>query len=346
MTNEDSFITDFKRISADWYSYFLSRKKLLLFAWVLGTASGILYGWLEKPLYRADLTFVCNNNDQAAKLNPYLGLASQLGLDLSTEESAFAGNNLPDVLKSRRLIQKTLLSEVRKNNNDVLLVNDLIRSGLWDPHWLAKPVLAHLIFKKDWQEGNRVTDSVFKEITHTFSKDFLTIEKTGKTSDIIRIRFEYKDELFAKLFAEQLAKNAIDDYTNYKSGQSRQNLLLLKKQVDSLKQKMNGNITDIARNNDLYINPTRQIVKTGAQFKQVDLQANTLLYGELLKNEELARINLWKETPFIQVLDTPMLPLEKIRLGRIRGGLFFGAGLLFLCLIFLMFKRDNKLKTA
>jgi uncharacterized protein involved in exopolysaccharide biosynthesis len=335
---DESFLTDAKRIIADWYHFFLSKKGIILWVSLLGGISGILYGWLEKPLFRADLTFVCNN-DPSSKINPYMGLASQLGIDLSAEESAFTGNNLTDVLKSRALIQKALLSEVKKGDNNILLINYLIQSGLWDIDWQKKPLLAHLIFHKDWREGDRNVDSVFKEITATFSKNFLTVEKTDRAVDIIRIRFEYKDEFLAKMFVEQLIRNAMEDYIHYKSDQSRQNLLILEKQVDSVKQKLSGNIADIARNNDLNVNPVRQIVKTGSQSKQVDLQANTILYGELLKNEELAKINLRKETPCIQVLDTPMRPLEKIRLGRIRGGLFFGAGSFCICLVFLWIRR-------
>lgn len=335
---DESFLTDAKRIIADWYHFFRSKKWILLSFCLLGGVSGILYGWQEKPLFRADLTFVCNS-DPSSKINPYMGLASQLGIDLSAGESAFAGNNLIDVLKSRVLIQKALLSEVKKGDSTILLINDLIQSGLWDSHWQKKPLLAHLTFQKDWQEGDRNVDSIFKEITATFSKYFLTVEKTDKTVDIIRIRFEYKDEFLAKMFVEQLAKNAMEDYIHYKSDQSRQNLVILEKQVDSVKQKLTGTIVEIARNNDLNVNPVRQIVKTGSQSKQVDLQANTILYGELLKNEELAKINLRKETPCIQVLDTPMFPLEKIRLGRIRGGLFFGAASFCICLVFLWIKR-------
>ena len=335
---DESFFTDAKRIIADWNHFFRSKKWILLSFCLLGGITGILYGWQEKPLYRADLTFICNS-DPSSKMNPYMGLASQLGIDLSAGESAFAGDNLIDVLKSRVLIQKTLLSEVKKGNATILLINDLIHSGLWDAHWQQKPLLAHLTFQKDWKEGDRKVDSVFKDITATFLKYFLTVEKTDKASDIIRIRFDYKDEFLAKMFVEQLAKNAMDDYIHYKSDQSGQNLVILEKQADSVKQKLTGTIVAIARTNDLNVNPARQIVKTGSQTKQVDLQANTILYGELVKNVGLAKINLSKATPCIQVLDTPMFPLEKIRLGRIRGGLFFGAASLSICLIFLWIKR-------
>ncbi|MGI8637486.1 MAG: hypothetical protein ACR2KZ_18980, partial [Segetibacter sp.] len=76
----------------------------------------------------------------------------------------------------------------------------------------------------------------------------------------------------------------------------------------------------------LNVNPTRQIVRTGIQRKQVDAQVNGALYTELVKNLELSKMGLRKETPLIQIIDTPMLPLQKKKLGRLLTGIIF-AGL-------------------
>ena len=43
--------------------------------------------------------------------------------------------------------------------------------------------------------------------------------------------------------------------------------------------------------------------------RQVDVQANTAILTELVKNLELAKVDLRKETPLIQIIDTPILPL-------------------------------------
>jgi uncharacterized protein involved in exopolysaccharide biosynthesis len=44
--------------------------------------------------------------------------------------------------------------------------------------------------------------------------------------------------------------------------------------------------------------------------KQVDVQANTAILTELVKQSELAKVTLRKETPLIQVIDRPILPKE------------------------------------
>jgi hypothetical protein len=48
----------------------------------------------------------------------------------------------------------------------------------------------------------------------------------------------------------------------------------------------------------------------------VDVQANTLTE---LVNSGLAKVTLRKETPLIQIIDRPILPLAKERFGKAKG---------------------------
>jgi uncharacterized protein involved in exopolysaccharide biosynthesis len=68
----------------------------------------------------------------------------------------------------------------------------------------------------------------------------------------------------------------------------------------------------------------------------VDVQANTAILTELVKQTELAKVTLRKETPLIQVIDAPILPLEKKQLGKVKGiviGVFLGGFLVTLGLV-------------
>jgi uncharacterized protein involved in exopolysaccharide biosynthesis len=40
---------------------------------------------------------------------------------------------------------------------------------------------------------------------------------------------------------------------------------------------------------------------------------------QLVQNLEIAKVALRKDTPLIQVIDRPILPLQKTRLGRLRN---------------------------
>ena len=84
---------------------------------------------------------------------------------------------------------------------------------------------------------------------------------------------------------------------------------------------MNGAITGVAVANDntFMLNPALNVNRAPSAKRQVDVQANTAILTELVKQTELAKVTLRKETPLIQVIDRPILPLPKERLGRTKG---------------------------
>jgi len=84
---------------------------------------------------------------------------------------------------------------------------------------------------------------------------------------------------------------------------------------------LNGSLTGVAVSNDQVfgLNPALNVRRVPIVKKEVDVQANTALLTELIKQTELARINLRKETPLIQVIDKPILPLKKEKFGKAKG---------------------------
>src|SRR5690606_1242943 len=60
------------------------------------------------------------------------------------------------------------------------------------------------------------------------------------------------------------------------------------------------------------LNPTRQIRRmVPVQQGQFELEVNAAVLEELVKNLEMARLGLSKETPLIEIIDAPVLPLKK-----------------------------------
>ncbi len=82
-------------------------------------------------------------------------------------------------------------------------------------------------------------------------------------------------------------------------------------------------------------NPSLQTLRVPSQRRQVDVQANTAILSELVKNLEIAKMSLLQETPLIQVIDVPILPLEKEKVGKLKGLLLGGfiAGFLMIFIV-------------
>ena len=129
---------------------------------------------------------------------------------------------------------------------------------------------------------------------------------------------ETKDELFAKAFCEKLITNAAEFYIRTRTKKSQDNLNVLTKQVDSVRKELNTAIGGVAAATDANPNPNKafQSLAVASKTRTVDVQANTAILTELVKNQELARMTLRNDKPLIQVLDRPILPLEKNKTGK------------------------------
>jgi uncharacterized protein involved in exopolysaccharide biosynthesis len=116
---------------------------------------------------------------------------------------------------------------------------------------------------------------------------------------------------------------------------------ILRRQTDSIRGELNGAITGVAVANDnvFGLNPAMNVRRAPSARRQVDVQANTAILTELVKQTELAKVTLRKETPLIQVIDTPILPLEKEYVSKIKGIVLGGVIAGFLALLFLILKR-------
>jgi uncharacterized protein involved in exopolysaccharide biosynthesis len=72
------------------------------------------------------------------------------------------------------------------------------------------------------------------------------------------------------------------------------------------------------------------------------VQANTAILTEIVKQAELAKVTLRKETPLIQVIDQPILPLPKEKFGKAKGIILGGVLAGFLTILGLIVRRIFK----
>jgi hypothetical protein len=333
------------------FDYLLSKWKNIVLAGIIGAALGLTYSWIQKPVYTATLSFVVEDEKSGGGLSGALGLASSFGLDISGgSSSVFSGSNLIEFFKSRSMVEQTLLTPVLVEGKTISLAEMYIQNAKWRKEWDKEPKLVGIQFlpNANRKSFTRVQDSIMGVLYKILSKGNLTVSQKEKKIDIISIDMVSTDELFAKYFTEALAKKVSDFYIETKSKKARLNMSILEKQTDSIRSELNGAITGVAVANDniFGLNPSLNIRRTPSAKRQVDVQANTAILTELVKQTELAKVTLRKETPLIQVVDRPILPLEKKRFGKLKGiilGGFFG-GFLGLFIVFFRLKLNQLMK--
>ncbi|MBF4507184.1 lipopolysaccharide biosynthesis protein [Flavobacterium sp. JLP] len=327
----------------EWYFYLLSQWKIIIVAFIIGAILGVAYSFVKKPIYSATLSFALED-EKGGGIGGALGLASSFGLDLGGSGGGiFTGSNLTELFKSRAMVEKTLLSPVNIDGKQVSLAEMYIQDYEWRKKWDNNPKLSSIQFLPNANRKlfTRTQDSILGIMYFDLSRDKLFVGQKDKKVSIFNIEISDINEQFAKYFCEALAKQVSDFYIDTKSKKARTNMAILERQVDSIRGELNGSITGVAVANDntFNLNPAMNVRRTPSARRQVDVQANTAILTELVKQSELAKVTLRKETPLIQIIDRPILPLAKERFGKTKGILLGGFLAGFLALFYLIFKR-------
>lgn len=305
---------------------------------------GIGFRWYRGVFYKASMSFVAENSS-GDKLGGYASIAAQFGIDLGQSGGgAFEGENLLEVFRSRKLIVVTLLSPILANDNSKLFIEEYLQSHKINKGWENKPELKNINFRNA-DIPDRKRDSVLSKVYEEIVKGSLVVEKKDKKLNFISLEMEDCNEFFAKRFSEELSNNAIKYYTAYKTKKAKANVDLLQFQTDSLKGLLTGSITEAALVSDLNVNPIKQILRSNTQKKQIDIQANTAMYTEVLKQLAIAKITLQRETPLIQIIDNPVLPLKKSNFGYLVTAILFSSIGTFLFIAILIVKKRISLSS-
>jgi len=317
----------------EWTDFLLGKWKLLLLAGILGGAIGVGYAFLQKPVYTATLTYALEDEKSGGGLSGAMGLASSLGFDLGggSGGGAFAGSNLMELMHSRSLIEKTLLAPVEIGGKKTNLVSYYIDVYELREGWTKKPELASLSFPVTANRlgFSRVQDSVLGSVYSAIDKTQLTIAQKDKKVSIGTIEVKSEDENFAKKFCESLVKEVTSFYVDTKSKKAKMNVAILEKQSDSIRAELNAAITGVAVANDntFSLNPALNVKRSPSAQRQVDVQANSAMLTQLVANLEMAKVSLRKETPLVQIIDAPILPLKKDKVSKLKSLILGG----FLC---------------
>jgi len=194
------------------------------------------------------------------------------------------------------------------------------------------------------------------DIVETFNKHYLDVSKPDKKLSIVKVVFTAKNEFFAKTFTDELVANVNDFYIQTKTKKLSANVTLLQHQSDSVRKALNSSISGVASATESspLANPILTTLHSSSQKKQVDVQAGGVIYGEMIKNLEMAKLSLRQQTPLIQFIDQPELPLYIDHTGKIKGivigtilGCFLAISTLLILRLLTSVKRavNNKLNT-
>jgi hypothetical protein len=323
--------------------YVLSFKKTLALVAVVGALAGAVTAWLWKPSYTARLTFVIDDSKSSAG-GSLSALAGSFGISmdmLNGGNGVLAGDNVLELVKGRKLIKATLLTPY---DNTQSLADRYAAVNKLNKKWLKySPDGKITRFPIGGVNNSRLQDSLLHEMTILILENGFAIAKPDKKLGFFEVNTTMKDEKLAMLFCNRIIKQATDFFINTKTKRLRSNISRLQRRADSIGIILNRKTYSSSSANQslLDINPAYTSPNANVEIKERDKIVLSTIFSETVKNLESSKSMLAQETPTVQIVDEPELPLKKNRLKysiAIPGGIIIG---LILAVFYLLVTRKK-----
>ncbi len=281
---------------------------LFLIVGLLGGTAGYFYAKRQKLVYQSRLTFALDDAGENGGLSGAFSLASQFGLNLGTNSNIFSGDNIIEILKSRRMVEKVLLSVDTFNGKPFTLIG-YFRS-FEKPNPKAPPV--NFLPGQDRNSFSFEQDSVLYGTYQHFVTAAISAGRPDKKLMIYEVNIVTGDEKLSKVFTDRLIAETNNFYIEISSKKAKLTLDILEERVAAMKGNVNASISSKALTQDANLNPAMSSSQIPIVKQQVNMQVYSGAYAEMFKNLEMARFQYLNKIPLMQIIDQADYPMKKV----------------------------------
>ncbi len=313
-------------------------KQIMLTGVVFGLF-GLGYSFLKKPTYLARVNFVIEENKQNAG-GLFSALAGQIGVDLSSLSGIsgiLAGDNVLELLKSTTMLKKVLLTPYPGDTAHTLAYKYAESYGKLEQY--------NKLVGGDFSKpaNKRVGDSILNVIATKIIEKELAVYKPDRKLSVFRLDLTTRDELLSQTISMRMINKAADQYIQTKTKRLRSNVERLQAKADSIADLLNVRTVRAAEKDIINQNPSYINTEVDIEISSREKSMLNLIYADLNKSIDLTRTALIQETPTIEIIDTPDLPLKKEEIkwyfALVIG---FGIGVIFFILTSIWFTPTRK----
>ncbi len=314
-----------------WWMYLLGG---LVFA-----VLGFLYAQFQTPQFKSRLTFALDDGSGSeTSLN---SLASQFGLSLGSNVNVFGGDNIIEIIRSRRMVERVLLSVDTIDNKPYTLIEYYMNiKGRKQFH----PKVANIHFPA-FQNRNQFSylqDSVLRLIYTEMVKENINVEKPDRKYNIYEINIKSPSERFSKDLTDRLITETNIFYIELKTKKAKITLEALENRIASVKDGLYSSISSRAEVKDANINPVFEYSQVPIIKQHTNIELYSTAYSEMYKNLEIARFQYLINTPLLQIIDYADYPMERVKMSRLKTAIVFSLCFaVLLTVIFLIMEQNG-----
>lgn len=333
----------------EWINYLLSKWKVVLLVGLIGGISGFIYSTYKPIIYIAKITFILEDGKSSSSgLGGLASLAGQFGVDVvggSSGGNILSGDNILSYFKSPSLSREVLLTAYDSSKSETI-ADAYAKIYRLNDDWEKNKKIGKIKFAPLSSSSNytRVQDSLLQKISENIITNQFNVNRPDKKASFIDVSVSMRNEILAKKYCERIVQRVVDRYISTKIQRQKTTVDKLQFRVDSiarlLQQKTvsgasiqnNSSTMDI---NPLYRTSTSVAVETTLRDKAL----LSTIFASVTQNLEIAKFTLSQETPVIQIIDSPVLPLKVEKLSRLKTTFLFLFVFGFASCLFFVIKR-------
>jgi uncharacterized protein involved in exopolysaccharide biosynthesis len=292
---------------------------LILVIALLAGLIGIYYASKQKVFYQSRLTFALDEGEGGG-ISSAISLAAQFGLSIGSGKEVFAGDNIIEIMKSRRIIESTLLSIDTFDKKPFTFVEYFLNQ-----QEKKNPKARSIHFPVDQSQStfSYAQDSLLYECYLQFAKSYISCEKPDRKYNIYEVSVKNENEKFAKDFTDRIVAETNRFYTTISTKKAKQTLDILEQRVANMKSSVNSSIGTRAEVQDMNLNPVFSEAQVPVLKEQTNIQVYGGAYAEMFKNLEIARYQYLKQIPLMQIIDPADYPMKKVKTGKLKTAVMF-----------------------
>jgi len=322
-----------KRLLKKWW--------LFLIVGFLAGIIGILYARNQPTTYKSRLTFALDEGE-GGNISSAINLAAQFGLSIGNGKNVFAGDNIIEIMKSRAMVERTLLSVDTFENKPFTFIEFYLQQNRKK---FDKDLNIHFSVGQNKSAFTYAQDSLLYVCYNKFVKEYISADKPDRKYNIYEVNITNPNEKFAKDFTDRLVSETNNFYIQISTKKAKQTLDILEDRVAAMKGKVNSSIGSRAEIQDVNVNPAFSAAQVPVLKEQANIQVYSAAYAEMFKNLEIARYQYLKQIPLMQIIDPADYPMKKEKMGKLKTAIVFAFIACFLTIFVLWIINLFKLKT-
>jgi hypothetical protein len=273
------------------------------------------------PVYPATITFNVDE-DEGGGNQGLTGILGQFGLG-SVRPSRYNLDKILALSKSRRVIQESLFSKITIDGKEDYIANHLMREYKLNETGDSKKTT--FVFTRDsitefTPEENSMLLILYATIIGPPDqpKKALLTSTYNEDSNIMTLSVTTTNETLSLSLAQRMFESLSKYYINKAIEKSMKTYNLVSMKRDSVLGVLKSTEYQLANFRDTHKSLLMRTDQINELRLQREITALGAMYAEVLKNVEVADFTVKNKIPFIQVIDTPIPPIQPVRLSFIR----------------------------